>query len=199
MEERGSEMILRKIATEGTREKASEIAQAFFGSIAGAGIEYAPACWNAVVVGPQGDSDYQSMGHTHPSRSTVFEARYFQQGCEVHWRARGNTGVINIWIEDSHGKFSQAEQYGAYTDQQVVDVVDNEYLCWGIIDDSSQNWARLSDSRVGDYYLPMSGIVGSKAVARSREYLVCEADCDGNVGVLTELLVGFSEYKGGQS
>jgi hypothetical protein len=83
MEERGSEMILRKIATEGTREKASEIAQALFGSIAGAGIEYAPACWNAVVVGPQGDSDYQSMGYTHPSRSTVYEARYFQQGCEV--------------------------------------------------------------------------------------------------------------------
>jgi len=192
-------MILRKTSTEGTRDRASEIASSIFGSVPGFGIEYAPACWNSVVIGPKGDADYQSMGRAHPSRSTVYEARYFQQGCEVHWRGRGDSGVINIWIEDSHSKFSAVEKYGDHTDQDVVDVMSNDYLCWGEIDNSSQNWSRLSDGRVGDYFLPFAGEAGSKAVTRTREYLVQQTDCDGNVEVLVELLVGFFESKGGQS
>ncbi len=122
--------------------------------------------------------------------TSVFEARLFNEGCELRWLNR-RTGVGDAAL------ISEAAQHSlvgfAATDSQTCEPLPQRYLLWGErarSQPSVDSWRRLADARIGKLDIPLAQSFGQeqRVYLKTREYLAV-ADDYGNMAVIEERLV----------
>lgn len=174
-------MRLRTSVSAGRLDEAQALAKKLAGGSNGHGLEYSARAWSVAVVTPDSvdrRSTPEGVG------SEPYETSYFAEGCHIHWIRTGDSGRITVLIDDSHTAFDSVSG----TDVEVLEVVEQRYMCWGEVESGDGSWARLFDARVGWYQLPVSSRSG-RVVLEAREYL--SVGVDGNAEVVAECPVAF--------
>jgi CRISPR-associated protein (TIGR03984 family) len=120
----------------------------------------------------------------------VFEARIWTD----QWDLR--------WVEDEPGSglgtatlFSEDDDIGLVGEPPerlpVHATFDHRYLVWGVVDETTGDWATTSAARVGAIAVPVSEAApGDRLVLDAREYLGVIRD-NGLCGPVAERLMGF--------
>jgi|GEM_PF-3145807 len=174
-------MRLRRSVSLGRIDEAQAVARRMMGSTSVHGFEYSPRGWAAVRL----TTDAVDRRPTpDDSVSDPYEAAYFAAGCHVHWVRDGDSGRITVQVDDTHNAFEAR----AGTDVEVLEVVEQQYMCWGEVESGDGTWASLFDARVGWYRLPVSAQSG-RVVLAVREYV--SVGVDGNAEVVAECPVAF--------
>lgn len=122
------------------------------------------------------------------SLKDVFEARVFNQNCELRWLNRSDgegEAVLLSELEQSIQGFSSHQPKSCERIQQ-------KYLLWGEATSTAtaEGWQRLAEARIGKLDVPLDGTLADKkrAYLFSWEYLA-EVDNFGNFAVIEERLV----------
>ena len=174
-------MILRRSVARANLAGARQTATRLVGGVGGFGFEYSARDFAVVVL--EGDA----VDRRHVPRDgglEPFEVRYFSRGCEVRWTRDGDSGDVVVLIDDAHPAFSTVQG----DDIDVVETIEQRYVCWGEVDTTEGRWAMLGDARVGSYSLPVTPASGRVRLV-TVEYVT--VGVDGNAEIAAECAVGF--------
>ncbi|MDI9638260.1 CRISPR-associated protein Csx19 [Geitlerinema splendidum] len=124
-----------------------------------------------------------------PNHTDIFEARIFNESCELRWLNRINgTGdaVLISEGEQTIKDFSASESISC-------EFLKQKYLLWGEKFKKSANsngWQRLAEARIGKLDIPLDQKLqeNQRVYLKSREYLK-STDKYGNFAVIEERLV----------
>ncbi len=172
---------LEQTRGQGGPQDALKAFQVTSGAVGGVGdaiaIIYMPerACFARLEEGELRDGDGKVV-----DLQRAFEFRLFNEGAELRWRRRGNTGEYVLLQEGEGGKPHWRR--------------DTQYLLWGERDvkqPDNTGWLGLSSSQVGGIEVPLeaNGNV-RRVVLRACEYFTTFED--GNIGFATERLLGLA-------
>ena len=136
------------------------------------------------------DGTLQNAGGRDIDLTIVFEARLFNEDCELRWLNR-RVGVGDVAL------ISEAAQHSligfAAIDSHTCEPVPQRYLLWGERARSQpgvDTWRRLADARIGKLDIPLAQSFGQeqRVYLKTSEYLAT-ADNYGNMAVIEERLV----------
>lgn len=159
-------------------------------------ILYTPAaCRFAVLSGASGEDPAlrapDASGKPAPlPLDAVFEARLFNAAVELRWLHESEgRGTAVLLSERPAGDLAACldKEAAAVT---AIAAIEQQYLLWGKArgaDASPPGWSRLSEARVGTFWVPLALREGEHARLVTREY-VTEFE-DGNVAVAEERLL----------
>ncbi len=118
---------------------------------------------------------------------SVFEARIFNEQCELRWLNRTN-GKGQAVIISTQKLASCLDQDLA--DWKAIATLDQTYLLWGEKTNTQigDGWTRLATARIGPLDVPIVPFFGRRVQLKAMEYLA-EVGDDGNVAVVEERLV----------
>jgi CRISPR-associated protein (TIGR03984 family) len=122
---------------------------------------------------------------------TVFEARVFNEHCEMRWLnvidGRGKAVII------SDQTLSCLDE--DLSELPVIATLEQTYLLWGEKTDTPirNGWTRLATARIGALNVPVTLPAGKRVQLTAVEYLA--EDDYGNVAVVEERLVKLEELK----
>lgn len=133
------------------------------------------------------DSSLQGVDDQSIELSDVFEARIFNENCELRWlnciNGSGNTALISE-IEQTVAGFNSVEP-------KTCEALTQCYLLWGerATEPNSEGWQRLAEARIGKMDIPLneSFTQEQRIYLKTQEYLAV-ADHYGNVAVIEERL-----------
>jgi len=121
----------------------------------------------------------------------VFEARIFNEECELRWLNRdGGSGQAVLLFDET--KLNQFIDQFTALDPKAVESWDQEYLLWGEKASSKptqQGWQRLAEARIGKLDVPIDSEIKDRVYLKTCEYLA-PVDEYGNYAVIEERLVG---------
>ena len=122
--------------------------------------------------------------------TSVFEARLFNEGCELRWLNR-QTGVGDAALISEAAQ--QALTGFVAIDSQTCEPLPQRYLLWGErarSQPSAEAWRRLADARIGKLDIPLAQKFGQeqRVYLNTREYLDVVDDY-GNTAVIEERLM----------
>lgn len=131
-------------------------------------------------------SDGQPLTLSH-----YFEARIFNETCEVRWLNENQGNGFLVILADSDLDLN-SETFEA-TQTSIQDHLPQTYLLWGTAianADTQEGWQRLAEARIGKLDVPLSQSLkkDQRVSLQSQEYLA-EVDAFGNVAVIEERLV----------
>lgn len=125
------------------------------------------------------------------SLEDIFEARVFNQNCELRWLNCDNGQGNAVLLSESEvkiGEFSLVES-------KSCEPLKQEYLLWGEATHTvtTQGWQRLAEARIGKLDIPLDGKLKEKqrVYLCSVEYVAESDDNFGNFVVVDERLVQF--------
>lgn len=149
---------------------------------------YSPTCCQFAIVQPNGDltdANNQSL-----DLKNVFEARAFNQTCELRWlnELNGKGRAVLISEQDIAGYLLEH-----ISDLEALDTIAQSYILWGKGVNSTLNtgWGKLAAARIGSISVPVTDLStdNQRVYLKSIEYLK-EIDDYGNVAVVEERLIG---------
>ena len=146
-------------------------------------VRYTSTAWG---IGRLGDATTKWFGRSGPT--AVFESRVFGTGFDMHWTQQGRDGDVVCWI-DTDLLTVDPGLSGDVNRIEVVEKLSRRYELWGKVDRSNPEGVVLSDGRVGQYEIPVTGS-GRTVWLETIEYL--KADVDGNCVIVAECLQGFT-------
>lgn len=123
----------------------------------------------------------------------IFEARLFNEQCELRWLNRLEGYGDAVLITESEQDLKAFEEI----DQQSCEPLEQQYLLWG---EPAKNqpehpdWQRLAEARIGKLDIPLSKSLepNQRVFLKSREYLFQTVHY-GNIAVIEERLVKLEE------
>ncbi|MEI2583901.1 type III-D CRISPR-associated protein Csx19 [Scytonema sp. PRP1] len=163
-------------------------AVALFSGSQAVALLYSPTCCQFAIVQPNGDltdANNQSL-----DLKNVFEARAFNQTCELRWlnELDGKGRAVLISEQDIAGYLSED-----ISDLKALDTISQSYILWGkgVKSVLSPGWGKLAAARIGSISVPVTGLSTDKqrVYLKSIEYLK-DIDDYGNFAVVEERLIG---------
>ena len=131
---------------------------------------------------------------------SVFEARVFNQVCEMRWLNNPNGHHTTAILSE---KKLNCDGRDLESDDEVIGGLEQKYLLWGkeVEPDGSNRhpsgWTRFATARIGSYYVPIA-LKRGQSYARFTAVEYLRSYYDGNVAVVDERLTGIEGYDGGQ-
>lgn len=123
----------------------------------------------------------------------VFEARVFNEQCEMRW--------LNIIDGQGTAVMISDQTLGSCLDEELPELsaiatLEQKYLIWGEKTDTSirNGWTRLATARIGALDVPIVLSTGKRVQLTAIEYLT-EDEEYGNVAVVEERLIKLEEVK----
>lgn len=121
--------------------------------------------------------------------ANVFEARIFNQNCELRWLNRLNGEGDAVLLSESEQSIDEFSSH----ESNFCESLEQQYLLWGEAAKSSpkpHDWQRLASARVGKLDVPIDQTLeGEKRVYLSSLEYLAEIDQFGNFAVIEERLV----------
>ncbi|TVU52890.1 MAG: TIGR03984 family CRISPR-associated protein [Arthrospira sp. PLM2.Bin9] len=119
----------------------------------------------------------------------VFEARVFNQNCELRWLNRLDGEGEAVLLSESEQSIQ-----GFYSHEPIkCERLQQQYLLWGEATNTvtTQGWQRLAEARIGKLDIPLDGKLKEKqrVYLWTLEYLAKIDDNFGNFSVIEERLV----------
>jgi len=154
----------------------------------GVALLYSPTCCQFAKV--QSNGDVTDSNNESLALKNVFEARAFNETCELRWLneldGQGRAVLISSQ-QDIIGYLSESLSV-----LEELDTIKQTYILWGkgVKTISIGGWGKLAAARIGSLSVPVTGLTTNKQVyLNSIEYLQ-EIDEYGNVAVVEERLIG---------
>lgn len=127
----------------------------------------------------------------------IFELRIVNETHELRWlNQSNNSGIAVVLTEspiDSQSKMSVGASSVVWSEPRIQEVEanrDHRYIVWGEAKHEDHGWTSMTDARIGEIALPITGVAPKQRVeVRAVEYLAV-ADDDGNTIVVEERLTG---------
>jgi len=122
----------------------------------------------------------------------VFEARVFNEQCELRWLNRTDGKGQAVIISDK--KLTSCLDQDL-KDLEAIATLDQTYLLWGKKTDTQigNGWTRLATARIGSLDVPIAQVSSQRVQLKAVEYLAEVGDY-GNVAVVEERLVKLERY-----
>lgn len=122
------------------------------------------------------------------SSKDVFEARVFNQNCELRWLNHDDGKGDAVLLSESEVKIDAF----SLIESQSCEPLKQQYLLWGEATNTvtTQGWQRLAEARIGKLDIPLNGKLkeNQRVYLCTLEYLA-EIDDFGNFAVVDERLV----------
>lgn len=154
----------------------------------GVALLYSPNCCQFAIVQPNGD--LKDANNQSLDLKNVFEARAFNQTCELRWLNELNGKGRAVLISEQDIARYLLEHI---SDLEALDTISQSYILWGKGVNSTLNpgWGKLAAARIGSISVPVAGLSTDKqrVYLKSIEYLK-DIDDYGNVAVVEERLIG---------
>jgi len=123
------------------------------------------------------------------SLEDVFEARVFNQNCELRWLNRSDGKGDAVLLSESEVKIEAF----SLVESKSCEPLKQQYLLWGEATHTvpTQGWQRLAEARIGKLDIPLDGKLEEKqrVYLCTLEYLAESDDNFGNFVVIDERLV----------
>lgn len=135
-------------------------------------------------------SNGQSIDAINPNfLGNIFEARIFNQNCELRWLNRLDGNGETVLLSESEQSLQGFSSHKSISCERLP----QQYLLWGESTSTAnaEGWQRLAEARIGKLDVPLDEALDDKkrAYLFSWEYLSAESDEFGNFSVIEERLV----------
>lgn len=123
----------------------------------------------------------------------AFEARCFNERCELRWVQRSPGLGSAVLLSDEPGV---GEAFGGADVSLAADILgEHRYLLWGVsAGPPEEGWTRLDEGRIGSLTVPVAvSRPGARVALRAVEYVA--TDSHGNAYIAEERLLGLVEEK----
>ena len=140
----------------------------------------------------------RSVSEMEHEYGRVWELCAFGNGAELRWqRTDAGRAVLLLELADDDGSGPGESEGGVWEKRQPLEQLEPvpaRYLLWGeTLPAGEPDWVRVGEARVGSHDIPLRARGAARVVLQACEYLAVDHVRDGNVGVVEERLVGFTD------